>query len=195
MRAPFENLFIPLALDTFLITLLTDGLGFVTFQSLFLASPATYDGCQHVWSLCDADRVEVALEHVPSRLFVCLGFDGAFGCAADLRLFFAKVEFFLAEALTETLVLGADAGLVMGDRRKAEGEGIVIVAIELKKGFSAGQSVCYYPCHQYACTVTEKSRRSCVFCLGWVCVVRCATGLVGRGSCVLAGPWRCRSRG
>ena len=33
-----------------------------------------------------------------------------------------------------TLAVGVGTGLVMGDRRKADGEGIVIVAIELDKG-------------------------------------------------------------
>lgn len=60
---------------------------------------------------------------------------------ADLRLFFATVDFFLAEALRETLGLGAETGLVMGDRRKAEGEGIVMVAIEMKKLYSFLQLV------------------------------------------------------
>ena len=45
LRAPFEDLFIPLALDTLLITLLADWLGFVTLQSLFLAGPASYVSC------------------------------------------------------------------------------------------------------------------------------------------------------
>lgn len=129
---------------------MTDRLGFVTFQPLFLAGPASYDACQHLWGLCNADGVEAGLEDVPSRLFVCFGLDGAFACAVDLRLFFATVDFFLVEALRETLGLGAETGLVMGDRRKAEGEGIVMVAIELKKRLAAGQlNIIYYSCHQY----------------------------------------------
>lgn len=79
----------------------------------------------------NADMVEAGLEDVPSRLFVCFGLEAAFAWAADLRLFFATVDFFLVgEALRETLGLGAETGLVMGDRRKAEGEGIVMVAID-----------------------------------------------------------------
>lgn len=45
LRAPFENLFIPLAVDALLIALLADGLGFVALQSLFLAGPASYRNC------------------------------------------------------------------------------------------------------------------------------------------------------
>lgn len=73
------------------------------------------------------------LEHVPSRLLVCFGFERAPECAADLRLCFATADFFLVEALTVTLGVGVGAALVTGDRRKADGEGIVIVAIELQK--------------------------------------------------------------
>ena len=72
LRAPFKNLLIPLALDTLLITLLADRLRFVTFQSLFFAGPASYGARQH---LCDRDKVQAPLGHVPSRLFVCLGLD------------------------------------------------------------------------------------------------------------------------
>lgn len=75
------------------------------------------------------------LGHVPSRLFVCLGLDWPLTCAADLRWCFAAVDFFLEEALTVTLALGEGAGFVTGDRRKADGDGMVIVAIELSKGF------------------------------------------------------------
>ena len=73
LGAPFENLFVPLALDALLITLLADRLGFVTFQSLFLAGPASYDAGQHLRSLCDKDKDEAGLGQLPSRLFVCLG--------------------------------------------------------------------------------------------------------------------------
>ena len=88
------------------------------------------------------------LEHVPSRLFVCFGFDGECGCAADLRLCLATVEFFLVEALTVTLGLDVDAGFVMGDRRNAEGEGIEIVAIELRKRFKPRDSDVVVIVHQ-----------------------------------------------
>lgn len=37
--------------------------------------------------------------------------------------------------MTVTLGLDVDAGFVMGDRRNADGEGIEIVAIELRKRF------------------------------------------------------------
>lgn len=43
---------------------------------------------------------------------------------------FATADFFLEEALMVTLGVGAGAFFVTGDRRKAEGEGMVIVAIE-----------------------------------------------------------------
>lgn len=46
---------------------------------------------------------------------------------------FATADFFLEEALTVTLGVGVGAFFVTGDRRKAEGEGIVIVAMELIK--------------------------------------------------------------
>ena len=46
---------------------------------------------------------------------------------------FATADFFLGEALTVTLGVGVGAFFVTGDRRKAEGEGIAIVAIELIK--------------------------------------------------------------
>lgn len=44
---------------------------------------------------------------------------------------FATADFFLEEALTVSFGMGAF--LVTGDRRKAVGEGIAIVAIELMK--------------------------------------------------------------
>ena len=50
-----------------------------------------------------------------------------------MRLCFANVDLFLGEALRDTLDLDVGVGLVRGDRRKAEGEGIEIVAIELEK--------------------------------------------------------------
>lgn len=76
------------------------------------------------------------LEHVPSRLFVCLGLERAPACGPDLRLCFATADFFLEEALTVILGVGVGvgAGFVTGDRRKADGEGIVIVAIEFREG-------------------------------------------------------------
>lgn len=130
MRAPFEDLFITLALDALLITLLADWLGFVAFQSFFLAGPAPYADRQRFWDENSQDKTKALLEHVPSRLLVCLGFERPPACAADLRLCFATGDFFLEEALTVTLGVGVGAAFVTGDRRKADGEGIVIVAIE-----------------------------------------------------------------
>lgn len=45
LRAPFKNLFIPLALNTLFVTLLADWLGFVALQSFVLAGPASYADC------------------------------------------------------------------------------------------------------------------------------------------------------
>ena len=134
MRAPFENLFIPLALHALLITLLADWLGFVAFQPFFLTGSASYAECKHLCNVASQDKTTVLLKDVPSRLFVCLGFTRPFACAVDLRLCFFTADFFLVEALMVTLGVGGCAGLVTGDRRKADGEGIVIVAIELKVG-------------------------------------------------------------
>ena len=47
-----------------------------------------------------------------------------------MRLCFATADFFLDEALTVTLGVGVGTGFLTGDRRNADGEGIVIVAIE-----------------------------------------------------------------
>ena len=63
-----------------------------------------------------------------------------------MRLCLANVDFFLVEALTETLGLGVGEGLVIGDLRKADGEGIVIVAIGLMKQSEAGESDCCCRC-------------------------------------------------
>lgn len=72
------------------------------------------------------------LEHVPSRLLVCFGLEWPLACAADLRVCFATADLFFDEVLRATLAAGAGAGLATGDRRKADGEGMVIVAIGLK---------------------------------------------------------------
>ena len=52
-----------------------------------------------------------------------------------MRLCFATADFFLDEALTVTLGVGVGVGtgFLTGDRRNADGEGIVIVAIEFDK--------------------------------------------------------------
>ena len=52
-----------------------------------------------------------------------------------MRLCFVTVDLFLGEALRESLGLDVGVGFVRGDRSKADGEGIEIVAIELEKGF------------------------------------------------------------
>ena len=82
------------------------------------------------------DKATGLPECVPSRLFVCFGFEYPFTYAADFRLCFATADFLLVEALTETLAVGAGAGLETGDRRKADGEGIEMVAIELNQAYS-----------------------------------------------------------
>ena len=84
-------------------------------------------------TLYDQEKAMMLAGRIPSRLFVCLGFGRGFPCAADLRVCFATADFFLEEGLTVTLGVGMGAFLVTGDRRKAEGEGIAIVAIELIK--------------------------------------------------------------
>ena len=60
-----------------------------------------------------------------------------FACAADLRLCFVMVDLLLGDALMVTLGLDVGVGLVRGDRRKAEGEGIEIVAIRIEERIQA----------------------------------------------------------
>ena len=100
-----------------------------------------------------------------------------------MRLCLATVDFFLVEALTETLGLGVVEGFVIGDLRKADGEGIVIVAIGLMKQSEASKSGC---CR---CIYYEEGHAKgminilCAFFLFWgsCACVRCAPWGVGVG--------------
>ena len=66
-----------------------------------------------------------------------------------------------------------DAAFVMGDRRNADGEGIEIVAIELRKGFKLRNPKCY--CRYSRPKAMRKSKgRSCVG--RWVGCPLCAEG-------------------
>ena len=99
-----------------------------------------------------------------------------------MRFCLADVDFFLVEALTETLGLGVVEGFVIGDLRKADGEGIVIVAIGLMEQSQASKSECCCYFHREKSHAKEMINILCViFFLGSCVCVRCAPWGVGVG--------------
>jgi len=74
------------------------------------------------------DKRPVPLEGVPSRLFVCFGFETAVSLLAE-DLWDLVDDLFLGVALRETS--GVGMGQMTGESKKAEGDGIVIVAIKV----------------------------------------------------------------
>ena len=98
-----------------------------------------------------------------------------------MRFCLADVDFFLVEALTETLGLGVVEGFVIGDLRKADGEGIVIVAIGLMEQSQSSKSECCCYFYREKSHAKEMINILCVFFfLGVVCV--CALCAVGSRS-------------